>query len=435
MKILSITAGAAGMYCGSCLRDNALATELIAQGHDVVLLPLYTPTLTDEQNVSAKHVFFGGISVFLHQKWPFLRHLPRVFDRIWDSDWALRMASKSSIPTSPAMLGELTVSTLDGSNGIHSGEIEKLIEWLRHEPVPDVINLPNTLLIALAEPLKRAFKRPICCTLQGEDLFLEGLPEPYRTRSLDLIRAATQHVDAFLPVSRYYARFMSDYLEIPASRMHVVPLGINMHGYESDLRLKSNGFAVGYFARVAPEKGLHVLAEAYRILRKETEFCGASLESAGYMAPEHRQYLSDVHKKLSDAGLGTEFRYHGVLDRHRKIDFFRSIDVFSLPATYDEPKGLPVLEAMATRVPCVLPCRGTFSEVVETTGGGVLVDPTAEGIAFGIYQLWKDRKQADAMGRDAHAGVRRHHSVQRMASRALEVYTALTRNEPVSALT
>jgi hypothetical protein len=52
MKILSLTAGAANMYCGSCLRDNALATELKRQGHDVLLLPMYTPTLTDERNVS-----------------------------------------------------------------------------------------------------------------------------------------------------------------------------------------------------------------------------------------------------------------------------------------------------------------------------------------------------------------------------------------------
>mgnify|MGYP001031780417 CR=1 FL=1 len=29
MKILSITAGAAGMYCGSCFRDNALAQRQI----------------------------------------------------------------------------------------------------------------------------------------------------------------------------------------------------------------------------------------------------------------------------------------------------------------------------------------------------------------------------------------------------------------------
>ena len=67
MKILSITAGAAGMYCGSCSRDNALAVELLARGHDVTLLPLYTPTTTDETNVSRDRVLFGGISIYLQQ--------------------------------------------------------------------------------------------------------------------------------------------------------------------------------------------------------------------------------------------------------------------------------------------------------------------------------------------------------------------------------
>jgi len=89
MRILSITAGAAGMYCGSCLRDNALAAELISQGHDVILLPLYTPTLTDEINVSADKVFFGGISVYLEQKSAMFRWLPRFLDRLWDSGLAL----------------------------------------------------------------------------------------------------------------------------------------------------------------------------------------------------------------------------------------------------------------------------------------------------------------------------------------------------------
>ena len=64
MRITYITAGAAGTLCGSCIRDNALASALMARGHEVLLLPLYTPTLTDETNVSADRVFFGGVSMF-----------------------------------------------------------------------------------------------------------------------------------------------------------------------------------------------------------------------------------------------------------------------------------------------------------------------------------------------------------------------------------
>src|SRR5918998_2280894 len=104
MKLLYITAGAADMYCGSCLRDNALATELLARGHDVSLLPMYTPTLTDEPNVSGGRVFFGGISVYLEQHSALFRKTPRWLDRLWDSTLALRLAARSSISTSPKLL-------------------------------------------------------------------------------------------------------------------------------------------------------------------------------------------------------------------------------------------------------------------------------------------------------------------------------------------
>src|ERR1700730_3292826 len=147
MKILYLTGGAGQMYCGRCWRDNALATELISRGHDVTLLPVYTPTLTDEPNVSAGKVFFGGISVYLEQKMALFRNMPRFVDRLWDSMPALRAASKSSINTSPQMLGELTVSMLKGEDGYQRKEFGKLVDWLKHEALPDVISLPNSLLI------------------------------------------------------------------------------------------------------------------------------------------------------------------------------------------------------------------------------------------------------------------------------------------------
>ena len=118
MKILAFTAGAAQMYCGSCIRDNALAAELLKQGHDCILVPLYTPTLTDEQNVSGPHVFFGGISVYLEQYWRIFRRTPWLLDRLWDSRWALDIASRRSIAVSPRLLGEMTVSMLRGEQGI-----------------------------------------------------------------------------------------------------------------------------------------------------------------------------------------------------------------------------------------------------------------------------------------------------------------------------
>src|SRR5215203_5248358 len=244
MRILYITAGAAQMYCGSCLRDNALASELLARGHDVVLVPLYTPTLTDEPNVSRERVFFGGISVYLEQHSALFRLTPRLLDRLWDSKLALKLAARSSLQTSPRMLGELTVSMLKGEEGNQRKEFEKLLDWLKTEPPFDIVSLPYTLLIGLARPLGEALGQPVCCTLQGEDLFLQGLPEPWRTQALEAIRRQVRHVDTFISVSDWYVQPMADLLAIPRDRIAVVPLGINLQGFEDVPRAERTAFTV-----------------------------------------------------------------------------------------------------------------------------------------------------------------------------------------------
>ncbi len=424
MKILSITAGAAGMYCGSCFRDNGLAAELMARGHDVTLIPVYTPTRTDETNVSRPDVLFGGISVYLQQYSSVFRRTPRFLDKLWDAPWVINAFAGRAVSPEARVLGEMTISTLQGEQGVLHKEFEKLVEWTRDEPPPDVINIPNSLLIAMADPLRRAFRRPILCTLQGEELFLSGLAVAYRDRAIALIQEQVRHVDHFVAVSEYCARFMTDFLRIPADRLSVVPLGIKMTGYER--RSPDQGedqYRLGYFARVAPEKGLHLLAEAYVRFRRRTGNARASLHVAGYMASNHREYLEQARDILAKAGLGDEFSYQGALDRAAKQAFLRGLDVLSVPATYDEPKGMFLLEAMASGVPVVQPRRGAFSEIVEKTGGGLLVKPDdPEALAEGLYQLWSDRALSSRLANNAFEGVRDHYTVAASASRLLEVY-------------
>ena len=411
------------MYCGSCLRDNSMATELIARGHDVLLLPVYTPTFTDEPNVSKDHVVLGGISAYLEQYVPLFRRTPRWLDRLWDSKTVLSLASRRSLSTNPKMLGEMTVSVLRGEDGFQRKEIDKFVDWVKHQAPPDVVNLPYTLLLGLAEPLKQALQVPILCTLQGEDLFLDGLQEPYRTEALNLIREQLQHVDQFLSVSEYYADFMPGYLGIPREKIRVVPLGINPQGFELRERDRNGPFTIGFLGRIAPEKGLHVLAEAYRSLRQSGALPAARLEAAGYMAADCKPYLEEIQKRMQDAGLGAEFHYRGVIDRADKIAFLRRLDVMSLPATYDEPKGVSLLEAMACGVPIVQPRRGAFTEIVEKTGGGVLVQPDdPQSLADGILQIFNDKDRAEDLSANGFRGVREHYTAAHMADKLLECY-------------
>jgi glycosyltransferase involved in cell wall biosynthesis len=431
MNILSITAGAAGMYCGSCSRDNALAVELLRRGHRVTLLPLYTPTNPDEANVSNRRVLFGGISIYLQQYSSIFRKTPRFLDRLWDAPWVINAFASRALSTDPKLLGDLTISMLEGDRGVLRKEFDKLLEWIADEPVPDIINLPNSLLIGLAAPLRRALKRPVCCTLQGEDLFLNGLVEPYRSRAIELIRAQVADVDHFLSVSDYYVPIMSRMLAIPADKISVVPLGVNLTGYERGTR-SGDTFRIGYFARVSPEKGLHVLAEAYTRLRAKTAGAKLRLEAAGYMAPAQAPYLEKIKRDLANAGLADEFMYHGAVDRDGKLAFLQTLDVLSVPAPYEEPKGVFLLEAMGEGIPVVQPRRGAFTEIVEKTGGGVLVPPDdTAALAEALEMLWRDPSRRERLARAGFDGVRKHYSIERSADRLLAVYDALVASRPV----
>jgi glycosyltransferase involved in cell wall biosynthesis len=152
-----------------------------------------------------------------------------------------------------------------------------------------------------------------------------------------------------------------DYLAIPRDKIEVVPLGINMEGHEAVPKQPSDKLRVGYFARIAPEKGLHVLCEAVSLMKEPVE-----LRAAGYLPPDRRAYLEDLQQRF-------ELKYEGSPDRIGKIKFLQSIDVLSVPSTYEEPKGIFLFESMANGTPVVQPRRGAYVEIVGKTRGGVLV--------------------------------------------------------------
>src|SRR6516164_2203663 len=113
MHIALITAGGAGMFCGSCMHDNTLARALMAAGHEVSLVPTYTPIRVDERDVSRNRVFLGGINVYLDAVVPFWRLLPRGAVRWLDSPSIIRLLNHIPISVNASKLGRLTVSLLE----------------------------------------------------------------------------------------------------------------------------------------------------------------------------------------------------------------------------------------------------------------------------------------------------------------------------------
>jgi glycosyltransferase involved in cell wall biosynthesis len=430
MRIAYISTGAAGMYCGTCIHDNTLAAALVRKGHEVALVPTYTPMRTDETSVSIDQIFYGGINVYLQEKFGFFRHTPWILDRLFNSPRLLSWLSKMSSTTDARDLGALTVSVLNGERGHQKKELEKLVAWLKNSYKPDLVHLNISMFLGMAREIKNELDVPVLCGVQGEDLFLEELIEPYRTQARDIMRERANDADGFIATSRYYADYMADFLCVPREKFHVVMLGIKLDDYigapnslPAQAGQPANPFVIGYLARLAPEKGLHLLVEAFKTLRAKNGAGKLKLKVAGYLSKKDETYFQEIRRQLAADGHDGDFEYFGEVDRSQKVNFLSSLHVLSVPTVYKESKGLFVLEALANGVPVVQPAHGSFPEVIEATGGGILVEPeSSAALAEGLEQLMNDHTRREQMGRRGKEAVRRHFSDQVMADAMVEVY-------------
>jgi glycosyltransferase involved in cell wall biosynthesis len=426
MKIAYVAAGAADMICGTCLHDNALAGALMRAGHDVTLIPTYTPLKTDDEDFSIDRVFFGALNVYLQQKMGAFRHTPSAFDRLLDNPGLIRRAARLGASTDPTELGDLTWSVLKGEEGFQAKELTRLVAWLRDDLRPDLVHLTNSMFAGFARSLKRELGVPVVCSLQGEDLFLDQLREPWRSRTLDVLRERAQDVDVFLANSDWYAGAMAEMLQVDRSRLRVVPLSISLDGFDApaETRPAEAPVTLGYLARICPEKGLHLLIEAFRGLAADPALRGRlRLRVAGWLGERDRPYFEEQVEKLQADGLSGAFDYAGEVSRAGKIVFLRSLDILSVPTTYREPKGLFALEAMAAGVPVVLPRHGAFPEMLAATGGGLLAEPgSVEDLTENLGRLIADSALRAELGRQGSEAVHQRFTDTIEAESVLAVY-------------
>jgi len=317
MNIVQITPGAGGMYCGNCFRDNALVAALRKLGHQVLMVPLYLPMTLDEEDQSrGTPIFFSGINVYLEQKSSLFRHAPDWLHRLLESPALLRWAAGKAAKTRPDEVGDLTISMLRGEEGNQSRELDELIGWLKQHPHPDVICLSNALLVGLVRKLKQELRSPVVCMLQGEDYFLDSLPQAQRDEAWKTLATRAREVDWFIAPSRYFGDLMGGRLHLAADRVRVVHNGINLDGYgveSRESRVESQGAdrsssfdlrpstpVLGYFARMCREKGLDRLVEAFILLKRREGTKNLKLRVGGGCGPSDEPFVNELRERLKD---------------------------------------------------------------------------------------------------------------------------------------
>ncbi len=438
MNIVLLTPGTGSYHCGVCMRDNALAKELIRQKHHAVMLPMYLPLTLDEEAASPETpIFFGGISTWLREKIPFLRKMPRWLDRALGKRWLLRLVAGKAAKTGGPEVAGMTISMLKGEEGNQASEIDELVKWLRvafDGRKPDALWLSTALQAGLARKLKRELGIPVIGFLQGEDTFLDGLgdraPEVWK-----LLAERMRDADAWVAPSHYFADLMARRLGWDSAqreeRARVIPNSVCLREYPADDgSLRPASPTIGYLARFVPGKGIGLLIEAFILLKQRLP--EARLRCAGSMTASDGVYVEKLKARARAAGVADSIEWMPNVSLENKIRFLRSVDVFSVPATYSEAFGQYVIEAMASSTPVVLPRSSAFPEIIEPRAAGELFElgasdaESAENLAAGLESLLRRREEARIMGERGRVAAETEFSMTCLAERLVELTSSFS---------
>jgi glycosyltransferase involved in cell wall biosynthesis len=285
---------------------------------------------------------------------------------------------------------------------------------------PAVVWLTNSLLLGVAPAVRERLGVPVICTLQGEESWIEGLG-PAAGEVRRLLRQHAPAVDRFVAPSAAYAGEMAAYLDVPRDRLRIVRPGVDVRTYAGGWQPAPRPFRVAYLSRLAPEKGIADLAEAVR--RLEADRPGEiELLVAGQAAGPDRAHWQEVRRELAAAGLDGAVRDLGEVSLAGKVHLLQRAHVVVQPSRFPERRGMAAIEALAAGTPVVVPELGVFPELVELTGGGVLVPPEdPAALAQTLRSLQDAPDELARLGQAAARAAREHLTLEVMAGQAARV--------------
>lgn len=426
MKILHIIPGSGGsFYCGNCLRDSKYVDALRKSDHEVVKIPMYLPLFAHDNDQNEVPVFYGAVSIYLKQLYPVFRKAPKWLDRWLNSKPLLKMAAGMAGSTNAKGLEEMTVSMLLGEEGKQHEELERMVDWIADHCRPDVVHLSNALLLGLASRIKRKLNTVLVCSLQDEDVWVDGMDDQYRKEIWKLMQEKAKEVDAFIGVSDFYSAMMKGQLALPDHKVHSIHIGVDPDDYPVMIpsEKKRN---IGYISRMCSDNGLDILVEAFILLKKEPDMQDVRLRLTGGSTGADKRFIRMVKDRISETNLEASVIWQDDFEDDARLAFFKEVSILSVPVRRGEAFGLYLCESMASGVPVVQPALGAFPEIIQLSGGGINYEPNdPETISASLAELLRDPARLDRLSLAGREGVNRHFNIFRQSEKNIALYQQL----------
>ena len=259
-----------------------------------------------------------------------------------------------------------------------------------------------------------------------------------------LVRRRAEHVDMVIGCSHYLTDRARRVL--PRMRCETLHNGVDLHAFSP---AAANGewapARLLFVGRVSPDKGVHVLLDALtRVAQYHPE---VELELVGDEALPRLDMQVAIDEEERVRALSRFYRPEGYLaplmttlpgelrarigrrtwiGRAELPPLYRSSGMLVLPSVWEEPFGIPLVEAMASGIPVVATRVGGIPEVVEDGVTGLLVPPDDPGaLAQAIVSLVEDPARAHALGAAGRRRAEERFSWDSVAARLHGLYGEL----------
>jgi len=425
MKVTYLIPGSGdNFYCDNCQRDTLYVSWLKKlEDIEVSAIPLYLPP--GEKNFGSeigKEIFFGAVSLYLKEKVPLFKSMPSFVDKILDSPAMLGFAAKQAGTTNPDGLEKTTLSMIRTNDPSRKNEIKRLSDFIAKSGGTDVIHISNALIMGLAVQLKYALGKPVVCSLQNEDDWINEMKEPYQTQAWELIAEEEKHIDLFISPSEYFKNFIISKTGIHPDKIFVVPSALEVVPEEMMKSIPESP-SIGFYSRLNAMNGLDRLIDAFIILKKRNTHPGLKLHLSGGYTSDEKGFIKEQTTKLKNEGFENDVILYNAFSGAQKQSFFNSIDLLSVPVKKYDAFGLYLLEAISFGVPVVQPNTGAFIEIVESSQGGVIYSPdTIEKLADTLDEVLRDREALRKMGLKGRETINESYTPKAMALGIIEVY-------------
>lgn len=282
---------------------------------------------------------------------------------------------------------------------------------------PNIIHVHHAFpLTWAARVIKGIYQIPYIITVHGSELPTAQKDKRYLALTSDALRRARRIVPNSFWTKEWLFKILGDEFR---SQVRVIPGGVdlkkfnpNINTSDIDKKYDIGGKKIVVFAgKLTAYKGVKYLIKAARKIPAEVVILGEGPERARLEEQVKGYGLKNVH-----------FIGHlGTSDDLNK--FYKRASVFVAPSVWDEPLGLVILEAMASKTPVVVTRKGGIPLAVKDGVNGYFVRPrNSSEIAQKVNLLLSDDQKRGKMAENARRIAEEKFSWETIAHRFILMY-------------